>query len=94
MSELEFEWDAAKDENNRRKHGISFEEAKEAFEDPLRVLRPDLTHSHEESRVFCFGKVRGEVMTVRFTMRGRKIRIIGAAYWRKGKIYYEQKGPL
>jgi hypothetical protein len=34
------------------------------------------------------GKVKGGIMTVRFTYRDRKIRIIGAGYWRKGKKTY------
>ena len=33
-----------------------------------------------------FGRVSGEIMTVRFTCRENKIRIIGAGYWRKGKL--------
>jgi hypothetical protein len=38
------------------------------------------------------GKVDEGIMTVRFTYRKRKIRIIGAGYWRKGKdIYYAER---
>jgi uncharacterized protein len=37
--------------------------------------------------------VEGSVMTVRFTWREQRIRIIGAGYWRKGrKIYGEENG--
>jgi len=32
---VEFEWDDKKAEENWRKHGIRFEEAKEVFNDPL-----------------------------------------------------------
>ena len=90
FSKLEFEWDSAKDIANQRKHGVSFEEAKLAFDDPRRVVRPDWTHSIHEDRLFCFGKVEDNVMTVRFTIRDEKIRIIGAAYWRKGRELYEE----
>jgi uncharacterized DUF497 family protein len=31
---LTFEWDEEKDEKNRKKHGVSFEEAKTVFNDP------------------------------------------------------------
>ncbi|MDD5422490.1 MAG: BrnT family toxin, partial [Candidatus Omnitrophica bacterium] len=31
-----------------------------------------------------------KIVTVRFTRRGNKIRIIGAGYWRKGRKYYEK----
>ena len=38
---------------------------------------------------YCFGRVFDGIMTVRFTYRGQKIRILGAGYWRKGKKIYE-----
>lgn len=40
-------------------------------------------------RLFCVGMVDGRVMTVRFTYREGRIRIIGAGYWRKGRRAYE-----
>lgn len=86
-----FEWDAAKDRANQSKHGIGFALAQEAFLDPQRVIAEDLSHSDAEKRYFCFGRVGNGVMTVRFTWRGGRIRIIGAGYWRKGKSIYEQK---
>ncbi len=49
------------------------------------MLARDETHSQSEERFFCFGKVDGGVLTVRFTYRAAVIRIIGAGYWRKGK---------
>lgn len=45
-----------------------------------------------EDRFFCYGMVEGEILTVRFTMRKKNIRIVGAGYWRKGrKTYYENQ---
>lgn len=85
-----FEWDDKKDLENREKHGVSFFEAQHAFFDPKRLIAEDLEHSVNESRFYCFGKVGEGIMTVRFTYRGNKIRIIGAGYWRKGKKIYEQ----
>jgi uncharacterized DUF497 family protein len=86
----DFEWDAAKDRANRVKHGVAFELAQQAFLDPLRVIAEDLDHSRSERRYFCFGRVDGAVMTVRFTWRSGTIRIFGAGYWRKGKTIYEE----
>jgi uncharacterized protein len=86
----DFEWDAAKDRDNRAKHGIQFELAQHAFLDPHRVIAEDLDHSGDEQRYVCFGRVEGGVMTVRFTWRNKKIRIFGAGYWRKGKRIYEK----
>ena len=47
---LEFEWDGRKDTQNRRKHGVSFEEAATAFADPRSITVPDPQHSFEEDR--------------------------------------------
>ncbi len=86
----DFEWDAAKDRANRAKHGVAFEQAQHAFLDRSRVIAEDVDHSGGEQRYFCFGRVEDAVMTVRFTWRSGKIRIIGAGYWRKGKAIYEK----
>jgi len=86
-----FEWDDGKDRINREKHGVSFELAQLAFLDPRRVIVPDLSHSGQEPRYFCFGCVEDGVMTVRFTYREARIRIIGAGYWRKGRSIYEEE---
>ena len=86
-----FEWDDAKDRINQAKHGVAFTEAQIAFMDPKRVIAEDLEHSSSEPRYFCIGSVGGGIMTVRFTWREDKIRIIGAGYWRKGKAIYEKE---
>ena len=91
MADATFEWDDAKDRSNQIKHGVTFESAQRAFLDPRRVLVPDLSHSSDEQRYFCFGRVDDEVMTVRFTWRAQRIRIIGAGYWRAGRKVYEQE---
>jgi uncharacterized DUF497 family protein len=89
-----FEWDDAKDRSNQRKHGISFSLAQFAFLDERRVTLEDLEHSNDEKRYYCLGKVGGGIMTVRFTYRENKIRIIGAGYWRKGKHIYEKENKI
>jgi uncharacterized DUF497 family protein len=89
-----FEWDAAKDAENRRKHGVAFAEAQLAFLDPARVIALDASHSQSEQRHYCFGRVDRGVMTVRFTHRGDVIRIIGAGYWRRGKQIYEARAKV
>jgi hypothetical protein len=90
MDKVYFEWDEQKDKTNRKKHAVSFYEAQQAFFDQKRIIAEDLEHSHTEKRYYCFGKVNDLIMTVRFTYRNNKIRIIGAGYWRKGKKIYEQ----
>ena len=94
MSKARFEWDSEKNLENKKKHGISFAMAQCASADPRRVIAEDLSHSGEEKRYCCFGKVSGGVLTVRFTYRSGVIRILGAGYWRKGKVIYERENTL
>jgi uncharacterized protein len=65
-----------------------------AFLDPHRVIVRDLGHSETEARFYCFGRVKGGILTVRFTYRTDVVRIIGAGYWRKGKAIYEKENNL
>jgi len=76
---VEFEWDSAKAASNRRKHGVPFEEAQSAFDDPNVETFDDLGHSDTEDRRIAIGiSGRGRLLIVSYTMRGRVIRIISA----------------
>jgi uncharacterized DUF497 family protein len=88
---VKFEWDKNKNLINVKKHGLSFEKAKEAFFDEDRVIRENASHSQLEKRYFCFGKVGDKIATVRFTVRNGNIRIIGAGFLRAGRKIYETK---
>lgn len=89
---VRFEWDEGKNEANAEKHGVPFEDAQLAFLDPKRIIALDNLHSTaSEKRFYCMGKVKGGILTVRFTYRSNSIRIIGAGYWRKGKRVYEKE---
>jgi len=90
----DFEWDAEKDQRNREKHGVSFALAQLAFLDHDRVVLEDVDHSGQEKRFYCIGRVAEGIMTVRFTYRNNRIRIIGAGYWRKGKKIYERENKI
>ena len=89
-----FEWDLKKDQANQAKHHDSVADAQYAFADSKRVIARDLSHSAAEERFYCFGIVKGGVMTVRFTYRDEVIRIFGAGYWRKGKAIYERQNQI
>lgn len=39
--QFEFDWDPAKAESNRYKHGVAFEAAMDVFGDPLALGAPD-----------------------------------------------------
>ncbi|MEO5574237.1 MAG: BrnT family toxin [Gammaproteobacteria bacterium] len=94
MANTSFVWDTGKDTENQQKHGVSFARAQYAFADPRRVIAKDITHSQTEERFYCFGEVEGGVLTVRFTYRVSVIRIIGAGYWRKGKVIYDRENKI
>jgi uncharacterized DUF497 family protein len=87
---MKFEWDEDKNLTNIEKHGVSFKEAMQAFLDPNRKIRLTEKHSAVEVRYYCLGDVGGRILTVRFIVRGSKVRIIGAGYWREGRKMYEQ----
>ena len=55
MRDLRFEWDAQKSEANRRKHGVSFEEAVTVFSDDQAILIADPEHSEAEDRFALLG---------------------------------------
>lgn len=94
MIKAHFEWDPNKDIENQKKHGVSFQLAQFAFADPYRVIAEDLSHSGDEKRYYCFGKINDGILTVRFTYRDDVIRIFGAGYWRKGKVIYENENKV
>lgn len=62
--------------------------------DHNRVILGDLEHGDDENRYYCLGRVSKGIMTVRFTYRNNKIRIVGAGYWRKGKKIYERENKI
>lgn len=84
-----FARDMDKEQANIKKHGVDFMTAALAFKDEERKIYADSLHSEKEERYFCLGRVGKKVLTVRFTYREDKIRIIGAGYWRQGEKYYE-----
>jgi uncharacterized DUF497 family protein len=76
---LPFTWDPRKAAANARKHGVTFEEALTAFEDPQAWIYPDMRHSEEEIREILVGySVRMRLLLVAFTEREGIIRIISA----------------
>jgi uncharacterized DUF497 family protein len=89
-----FEWDDKKAASNLAKHGVSFVEAVAAFADPHRIILSDMSHSGGEPRWYCLGRVGDAILTVWFARRQKRVRIIGAAYWRKRKRLYETQNQL
>jgi uncharacterized DUF497 family protein len=53
--ELVFEWDERKAKINLDKHGISFDEARTVFNDPMLLTYPDEYYSDDEERLISIG---------------------------------------
>jgi uncharacterized protein len=76
---MHFEWDPKKATTNRRKHGVTFEEATSALRDVFSATAHDPDHSGDEYRFVTFGiSSQGRLLTVSHTDRGSAIRIISA----------------
>ena len=55
MATLRFDWDARKSAANKRKHGVSFEEARTVFYDDRALLIEDPDEDDEEDRFVLLG---------------------------------------
>src|SRR2546428_3798508 len=55
MTLSKFEWDEPKNRANKRKHGVSFDEARTAFLDENARVIPDPEHSDDEERFVLLG---------------------------------------
>jgi len=76
---MEFEWDEEKAAANLAKHGVSFEEARTVFDDPLYVDFYDPDHSSGEHRYIIIGESgHGRLVLVSYTERGDVTRLISA----------------
>lgn len=89
---MKFEWHGAKAAANKRKHGISFDEAATVFADGLSYVFPDLDHSDDETRFLIIGMSEtGRILVVSHTDRGERVRLISAREaTRKERNFYEE----
>ena len=55
MQDKEFVWDENKHRTNKRKHGVSFEEASSVFDDEYAIYFDDEEHSQDEDRFIIVG---------------------------------------
>lgn len=93
---MKFEWDEEKNKSNIAKHAISFEEAKEIFDDPLHIAKLDHRFSYFEERWITLGaSSKNKILVVAnlfFNSDGEEIiRIISARKaTKKERSYYEK----
>jgi len=89
---MEIEFDAAKEKKNIAAHGVDFSTVEAVFTDSKRITLPDAKHSTAtEKRFYAIGFDGKGVLTVRYTIRGNAIRVIGVGYWNKNKKLYEKQ---
>jgi uncharacterized protein len=82
---MEFEWDAAKDRENRQKHGFDFTYAVRIFEGRVRQFvdpRP-----WGERRIVATGRVEERFVTVVYVRRDGRFRIISARPARRSERF-------
>jgi uncharacterized DUF497 family protein len=78
MNVDDFEWDDAKAAANLANHGVSFDQARDAFDDPFAIDFVDDREDYGEQRLILVGMVEGRLLVVAHTLRGNKVRIISA----------------
>ncbi len=89
---VEFEWGKG-NINKNMKHGVADKEAEEIFGSKKKIFMKDEKHSLKEERYMIWGKTNKErKLTVFFTLRNEKVRIISARDMnRKERNAYEKK---
>ena len=91
LGDLKFVWDSEKAEKNYKKHNVLFTVAARVFLDENKLEDYDELHSDNEDRYKIIGKA-GKILTVIYTERGDRNRIISARLANKKEEadYYEQ----
>jgi uncharacterized DUF497 family protein len=88
-----FEWDDNKNAINEAKHGISFEEATDVFDDPDHIVEESTQPEHGEARFLAIGQVGAYLTTVIFTYRQGNQRIISARRAKRSERGKYRQGP-
>ena len=86
-----FEFDPAKSDSNRAKHGIDFDEAQALWLDDGKVEIPSAQHHRGEDRQLVIGRRRDRCWVAIVTHRGDTVRIISVRRARDyEEVAYEQ----
>jgi len=75
---VDFDWDGEKAARNLRKHGIDFADAGLALEDQLALTTEDPDSLGERRFVTVASDPHGRLLTIVYTWRGERIRLISA----------------
>ena len=98
--EIMYIWDENKNQANIKKHGVSFEEAQDVFDDVYSKMIADVEHSYNEERFIILGKSKASNLLVVchcYKEDGNVVRIISArkankpeTKWYLGGVLYEE----
>ena len=91
MDDDAFDWDLRKAASNLADHKVSFEQARGVFRDAFGIEFIDDREDYGEDRFVIIGMTDGRLLTVVFTPRGDRVRIISArkAEPHERRIYHE-----
>lgn len=86
-----FEWDENKNQLNKKKHRIGFEEITDVFDDPYFLVRYDKKHSQNEDHYNGIGCINGLLVLVTTFTEREKTGIISAQRADNDlrKVYYD-----
>ncbi len=86
-----YEWDENKRQKNIEKHKIDFIDVKEMWDYPVCEFF-SLQTNHNEERFLAIGRIKEAYITVVYTWRGGKKRLISARKARKHEKEYYDNG--
>jgi len=92
MQDQAFEWDDDKAADNFRRHGVTFDEARAVFKDPFAIELIDDRENYGEERLILIGMASGVLLTVAYTDRQERHRLISARHSTKREVdeYFTQ----
>lgn len=73
---MEFEFDPAKDEANRFKHGLRLSFGRRVFDDPYHRILPSIREVDREERYKAIGLVEGKLYAAVYVVRETAVRLI------------------
>lgn len=87
---MNFEWDANKNLKNIEKHGIDFNDATQAFDNPM-IRKVDNRKDYRETRWIAIGLLIDFVIVIVYTIKDKVIRFISVrkANKKERKKYYD-----
>jgi uncharacterized DUF497 family protein len=87
---MEFQYDPAKSEANKEKHGIDFDEAQALWNDSYGIGFP--AKSDDEPRFALLAELNEKLWVAFYTIRNEEIRLISVRRARKGeRLIYESE---